>query len=117
MSNAIKYNVESGWIRITARPEEDWARITIADGGIGMSPEEIAVLFQPYTRGKSERQIKGVGLGVVIVKKLVEAHGGTVEVVSEPGKGSTFTFNMPLADETTPLDEHADLDLSHYQTS
>ncbi|MGD9549143.1 MAG: ATP-binding protein [Candidatus Krumholzibacteriia bacterium] len=117
MSNAIKYNVESGWIRITARPEGDWARIIIADGGIGMSPEEIAVLFQPYTRGKSERQIKGVGLGVVIVKKLVEAHGGTVDVVSEPGKGSTFTFNMPLADDTVQQDELADRDLPQFQTS
>ncbi len=96
LSNAIKYNQENGWIKVAASAGDGVARITIADGGIGMSPEELAVLFHPYTRGKTERQIKGVGLGVVIVKKLVEAHGGTVEVASTPGQGSTFTFTIPL---------------------
>ena len=72
MSNAIKYNVENGWIKVETHRENDWARVTITDGGIGMSPGELEVLFEPYTRGSSERKIKGVGLGVVIVKKLVE---------------------------------------------
>jgi len=97
ISNAIKYNVEQGWIRISVNSDDHAASVRIADGGIGMSPTELAVLFQPYTRGKSERQIKGVGLGVVIVKKLVEAHGGQVTVSSEPGAGSVFTFTLPLA--------------------
>lgn len=97
VSNAIKYNVDGGWIQITAGQQEGWAQVAIADGGIGMSQAELDVLFQPYTRGKMERQIKGVGLGIVIVKKLVEAHGGRVSVVSAPQKGSTFTFTLPLA--------------------
>ncbi len=97
LSNAIKYNIDDGYIRITVVEKEGWARISIADGGIGMSVDELDVLFEPYTRGQSQRKIKGVGLGIVIVKKLVEAHGGTVTVSSELGKGSTFTFTIPLS--------------------
>lgn len=97
VSNAIKYNVESGWIRLTVVPLDGWAQVSISDGGIGMTPGELAVLFEPYTRGSSQRKIRGVGLGVVIVKKLVEAHGGEVTVTSVPGKGSTFTFTIPLS--------------------
>jgi two-component system phosphate regulon sensor histidine kinase PhoR len=97
LSNAIKYNVEKGWIQVTVVPEAPWVRVSVTDGGIGMSPEELEVLFEPYTRGHSQRQIKGVGLGIVIVKKLVEAHGGQVTVASHPGGGSSFTFTMPLA--------------------
>ncbi len=97
LSNAIKYNVEGGWIRLSLAVEGRWARVEICDGGIGMSEDEQRVLFQPYTRGSSQRRIKGVGLGVVIVKKLVESHGGTVTVASAPGRGSTFVFTLPLA--------------------
>ena len=97
LSNAIKYNVDDGFIRVTVVEKNDWARISIADGGIGMSNEELEVLFEPYTRGNSQRTIKGVGLGIVIVKKLVEAHGGKVTVSSEQNKGTTFTFTIPLA--------------------
>ncbi len=97
VSNAIKYNVEAGWIRLSVTTHDGFARIGIADGGIGMSEDELKVLFQPYTRGSTQRTIKGVGLGVVIVKKLVEAHGGEVHVVSEPGHGTLFSFTMPLA--------------------
>ncbi|MCK9995371.1 MAG: response regulator [Candidatus Krumholzibacteria bacterium] len=100
VSNAIKYNVESGWIRLTVVPIDGWAQVSISDGGIGMNPEEIAVLFEPYTRGSSQRKIRGVGLGVVIVKKLVESHGGEVTVTSVPGKGSTFTFTVPMSPDS-----------------
>ncbi|MEN8005376.1 MAG: hybrid sensor histidine kinase/response regulator [Candidatus Krumholzibacteriota bacterium] len=102
VSNAIKYNVESGWIRLTVVPRDGWAQVSISDGGIGMAPEELAVLFEPYTRGSTQRKIRGVGLGVVIVKKLVESHGGEVTVTSVPGKGSTFTFTIPMT--TAALD-------------
>ena len=95
VSNAIKYNVESGWIRLTVVSMDGWAQVSISDGGIGMAPDELTVLFEPYTRGSSQRKIRGVGLGMVIVKKLVEAHGGEVTVTSVPGKGSTFIFTIP----------------------
>lgn len=97
LSNAIKYNVEGGWIRLALAETGGWARVEISDGGIGMTADELRVLFDPYTRGSSQRRIKGVGLGVVIVKKLVESHGGAVSVTSEPGRGSKFSFTLPLA--------------------
>ena len=95
LSNSVKYNVESGWIRVTVVNEGQMAKVSVADGGVGIPNDDLAVLFEPYTRGKVPANIKGVGLGVVIVKKLVEAHGGEVTVSSEPGKGSAFTFTIP----------------------
>lgn len=97
VSNAIKYNRDEGWIRLAMTTEAEQVRVTVADGGIGMSADELRVLFEPYTRGSTQRKIKGVGLGVVIIKKLVEAHGGEVRVVSTPDQGSTFSFTLPLA--------------------
>jgi len=97
VSNAIKYNRDEGWIRLAVEPAADSVKVSVVDGGIGMGSDELRVLFEPYTRGSSQRAIKGVGLGVVIVKKLVEAHGGEISVSSEPDKGSVFTFSLPLA--------------------
>ncbi len=107
VSNAIKYNVESGWIRLTVVSLDGWAQVSISDGGIGMAPEELSVLFEAYTRGSSERKIRGVGLGMVIVKKLVEAHGGEVTVTSVPGKGSTFTFTIPQLSQSGQSDDNS----------
>jgi signal transduction histidine kinase len=84
-----------------------WTQVSISDGGIGMTPEELAVLFEPYTRGSTQRKIRGVGLGVVIVKKLVEAHGGEVTVTSVPGKGSTFIFTIPISRQDGDNGEHS----------
>jgi signal transduction histidine kinase len=99
LSNAIKYNVDDGWIRIASRARDGWVWMEVADSGIGITPEELAGLFQPYRRAaSSERKIKGVGLGLVIVKKLVEAHGGTIQATSRPKQGTSFVFSLPLAD-------------------
>ena len=97
LSNSVKYNVEAGWIRVSVSTDGLMAKVSVADGGVGIPEDDLAVLFEPYTRGKTPGNIKGVGLGVVIIKKLVEAHGGEVTVLSEQGKGSTFTFTLPLA--------------------
>jgi signal transduction histidine kinase len=113
MSNAIKYNVESGWIKVRVARRNSWVQISLTDGGIGMSPGELEVLFEPYTRGRTQRKIKGVGLGIVIVKKLVEAHGGQVHVTSKPGKGSTFNFTIPLAEvKSEPLEDVQEVPVS-----
>lgn len=103
ISNAIKYNVDDGWIRVLSEAQGDWVRISVSDGGVGIAPDEMEALFVPYQRGRSSgRKIKGVGLGLVIVKKLVEAHGGEIRVSSQPGKGSDFTFTLPLAGSISP---------------
>ena len=102
LSNSVKYNVESGWIQVTVVQQDQMAKVSVADGGVGIPEDDLAVLFEPYTRGKIPGNVKGIGLGVVIIKKLVEAHGGEVTVSSEPGKGTTFTFTIPLASDPKP---------------
>jgi two-component system, OmpR family, phosphate regulon sensor histidine kinase PhoR len=96
LSNAVKYNQADGWIRVRARREDQDVLLEVADGGIGLTPEERAELFRPYRRGRAERRIKGVGLGLAIVKKLVEAHQGHISVTSRPGEGTSFTVCLPV---------------------
>ena len=103
LSNAIKYNKKGGKIfgRISAeRPAEKQViyQVVIADTGIGMSEEFLAHLFEPFSREHEGAQsgYEGTGLGMSIVKKLVEKMEGTIEVRSEVGKGSTFTVTIPF---------------------
>jgi len=97
ISNAMKYSPNGGEIRIEGRHFADSIQIDFIDQGIGMSPENLSRLFEKFFRVKSEatRGIKGTGLGLTIVKKVAEAHGGTATVKSELQKGSTFTVILP----------------------
>jgi signal transduction histidine kinase len=72
----------------------DQLEIAVTDTGVGISPEDQARLFRPFSRVGSE-QFEGTGLGLVITKRLVELHGGTIAVSSLPGQGSTFTVKLP----------------------
>jgi CheY-like chemotaxis protein/two-component sensor histidine kinase len=106
LSNAIKYNKPGGYVTIGTelRPADSrgiiQVRISVSDSGIGISPEDIAKLFNPFERiGADKTAIEGTGLGLAVVKKLIEAMGGTVGVESEIGHGSTFWLEMPLAGE------------------
>ncbi|MFA9458388.1 ATP-binding protein [Halalkalibacter sp. AB-rgal2] len=101
--NAIKYT-EVGTITITADREDNQALIHISDTGIGISNEEIERIFQRYEQGDYSTAVVGggIGLGLSITKQLVELHGGTVSVQSIRGKGTTFTFSMPIAQDTQP---------------
>jgi signal transduction histidine kinase len=98
ISNAIKYGGESRWVRVSARPTKDRAtRITVEDRGLGIAAEDRKHIFEPFYRGREAvaRQIQGSGLGLHLVRRIIEAHGGTVSVRSEPGHGSTFTIELP----------------------
>jgi len=99
LSNAIKFTDPGGRIDVTAQGEGESAiRIQIADTGVGIPPDEIDQLFQKYRRAtlgqKGDRG--GTGLGLVICKKIVEAHGGQIWAQSEEGKGSVFTLTLPI---------------------
>lgn len=98
VSNAFKYTPMDGAICITVNLAGDEAIFRIEDNGQGMSPEQMANLFQAYyrTENAKESQVEGSGLGLFIVKMLVEAHDGFVEVESALGEGSTFTVHLPL---------------------
>jgi signal transduction histidine kinase len=98
ISNAIKYGGEARWVRVSARPTSHRAtQITVEDRGLGIAAEDRKHIFEPFYRGREavSRQIQGSGLGLHLVRRIIEAHGGTVSVHSEPGHGSTFTIELP----------------------
>jgi len=70
---------------------------TIEDKGVGILPEDQLHIFEPFHRGRNIPAVKGSGLGLSIVKKAVDNHGGTITFASEPGKGTTFTITLPLS--------------------
>ncbi len=98
LSNAIKYSPEGGKITLSAQRENDHMVIAVKDEGVGLTPEQQARLFRQYERVEREdiKNIPGTGLGLYLVKSLVELHGGTITLDSAPGSGSTFTVKLPL---------------------
>jgi signal transduction histidine kinase len=97
VSNAIKYSPSGGEVRIVARAIGDRAVVSVTDQGIGIAPEDRDHLWQPFRRaGKSTGMIPGVGLGLSIARRIIEAHGGELTVESTVGVGSTFSFTLPL---------------------
>lgn len=101
LHNAMKYTDE-GTITIRAMHSNGWAHIEVEDTGIGIEEKFIDAIFQPYKQAElnAERASGGFGLGLSIVKQLVELHGGTLTVQSSPGQGSTFRFTLPLSDSS-----------------
>lgn len=95
MENAVKYNVEEGKVEIAADRREGQVRVRIEDTGCGIAPEEIPRIFERFYRGDKSREKEGAGLGLGIVKAIIELHGGTIEVESRPGRGSSFTITLP----------------------
>jgi two-component system, OmpR family, phosphate regulon sensor histidine kinase PhoR len=104
IDNAIKYTPEGGGVSIQARPMEDTVEIAVADTGIGIPPREIPRIFERFYRvdRARSREMGGTGLGLSIVKHIVEAHGGTVVVDSEVGKGSRFVVTLPIRSSSAP---------------
>lgn len=103
LTNALKYSPSGGpvWLRIAR--DEDEAVVEVADRGVGMSREERARIFQPFSRAESaSRAISGVGLGLYISAQIVRRHGGSIDVESEPGVGSSFTVRLPLGEQPRP---------------
>jgi signal transduction histidine kinase len=99
LSNAIKYSPGGGTIRVSASAVEDGNKVLVrvSDQGIGIAPEDLDRVFETFYRVKNEEtyEIRGTGLGLFIVKSLVEGMGGAMGVESELGKGSTFHFTLP----------------------
>jgi len=99
LDNAYKYSGNSKNIEIMAESAGDSVKISIKDFGIGIQREDQHKIFDRFFRGGNEltRSVKGSGIGLTIVKKIIEAHHGNISVESEPGKGSTFTVTIPLS--------------------
>src|SRR5690606_15379636 len=99
LSNAIKFTPAGGSItlEVKADPENQVVHISVSDTGIGIAAEDMSRLFQPFVQLDSRlaRQYNGTGLGLALVYRMVEMHGGSISVTSEVGKGSSFTISLP----------------------
>jgi signal transduction histidine kinase len=98
LDNAYKYSGDSKNIEIIAESQEDSVKISVRDFGIGIQPEDQNKIFNHFFRGGDEltRYVKGSGIGLTIVKKIVEAHQGTITLESTLGKGSIFQVTLPV---------------------
>jgi PAS domain S-box-containing protein len=110
LENAVKYSPQGGEIKVTTRLGEEELVIGVTDQGVGISPADQARLFAPFQRLEESRPggVRGVGLGLLVCQRLVEAHGGRIWVESEPGRGSTFFFTLPLNKENQPPQTEAE---------
>jgi PAS domain S-box-containing protein len=98
MENAVKYSPKDSQITISIKPEKESLVVAVKDQGIGISLHDQDKLFKPFERlgFSQDSTVKGIGLGLLVCKRLVEAHGGRMWVESEPGRGATFLFTLPL---------------------
>jgi two-component system sensor histidine kinase/response regulator len=104
VGNAVKYSHVGGKVMVSAGTEADGVVITVADNGVGIAPEDLPFVFDGFYRGKTAAAETGVGLGLALARRIVEAHDGTVSVESELGKGTTFFIKLPAqgADHPSP---------------
>lgn len=96
LSNAVKYGAGHPLEVGVAALDAAWARVWVKDGGIGIAPEDQERIFERFTRGSGVGHIHGLGLGLWITRRMVEAHGGRIRVESAAGQGSTFIVELPL---------------------
>ena len=123
ISNAVKYSGDSRWIGIRARTERRengvGVSITVEDRGIGILPGDLPHIFEPFYRGHEvvSAQIRGSGLGLNLVKHIIESHGGRVSVESVPGTKTAFTLHLPAADlkesETSAIGGYEQTNTAH----
>jgi signal transduction histidine kinase len=113
VNNALKYSNGSRWIGISAKPERGRVSISVEDKGFGIEPRELRQIFEPFYRGRKavDEQIHGNGLGLSLVKQIIEAHGGEIRVKSETGKGSRFTIEIPAALPEKEPQRHIDKEI------
>ena len=108
LSNAIKYNHEQGRVAVDCSPVNgSHLRISVSDTGPGLDPDQVQHIFQPFHRLGRDEEEEGSGLGLALTRRVVEAMQGAIGVESEPGEGSTFWVELPLAQETTHREQHA----------
>jgi signal transduction histidine kinase len=101
LDNAVKYTPAGGTVTIETAREDGGARLRVSDTGIGIPADELPRIWERLFRGDASRAERGLGLGLSLVKAVVEAHGGTVAVQSEIGAGTTFSVVLPATDSTS----------------
>jgi signal transduction histidine kinase len=96
VDNAVKYTPAGGRVTITASRDADGARVTVSDSGPGIPAADLPHVWERLFRGDASRSARGLGLGLSLVKAIVEAHGGSVAVQSPPGQGAAFSVVLPV---------------------
>jgi len=96
IDNAIKYTPPGGRVAVDIQQDERWAILRIRDNGVGIAPDDLPRIWDRLYRGDHSRTTHGLGLGLSLVRAIVDAHEGGVEVLSRPGGGSVFTIHIPL---------------------
>jgi class 3 adenylate cyclase/anti-sigma regulatory factor (Ser/Thr protein kinase) len=116
IGNAIKFTLE-GSVQLTAESVGDQAKVHVSDTGIGIDPAQLERIFESFTQadGSVAREFGGTGLGLTITRQLVELHGGEIDVQSEPGQGSDFSFTLPLAREGMVTTSDVDADIAEHE--
>ena len=101
LSNAIKYSPLESTIHVSCITERGCVRVSVGDEGMGVQPQDVKKLFDRFYRvqGEPTKAIAGFGIGLYLCKEIVDRHKGSIGVESEPGKGSTFWFTLPVATE------------------
>jgi signal transduction histidine kinase len=102
LDNAVKYTPPGGRVDVVVGRDGSNAKLTVGDTGPGIPPAELPRIWDRLFRGDASRSERGLGLGLSLVKAIIEAHGGTVAVESQPGRGATFTVTLPLTQPLTP---------------
>ncbi len=98
LSNAVKFTTEGGHISVAAQPVDSMVEVSVTDTGIGIAPGDCEAVFEEFRQVGTDytKKAEGTGLGLALTRKFVELHGGKIRVTSEVGKGSTFTFTLPV---------------------
>ena len=108
LTNAVKFSEPEGVVGVSLHPVEgSWVELAVTDHGIGITPEEMPRLFTRFFRSEEARRrvIQGTGLGLAVVKEIVDRHGGDISVASEPGQGTTMTVRLPTGPRPRPVPE------------
>ena len=100
LDNAVKYTPEGGRVTVRTIEVDDTVAVSVSDTGVGISEEQVPHVFERFYRADEARSMEGSGLGLAIARQIAEDHGGSIEVRSQLGQGSTFTIRIP---RRTPL--------------
>ena len=98
LSNAVKFTPDGGKVDVRARMDTDKVAVSVIDTGIGIAKDDLEMVFEEFRQAGRDytKKAEGTGLGLALTKRFVELHGGSISLASEPGKGSTFTFTLPV---------------------
>jgi signal transduction histidine kinase len=109
LDNAVKYTPNGGRVGVAVHESDEWAKIEVSDTGIGISEDQLPLVFERFHQADEARASGGTGLGLAIARQIAEAHGGRIEAKSSLGEGSTFTLLLPRKHPISSVGSDLDL--------